>query len=173
MTDLRKAAEMALSVLETNRLTVFWETNKDGPLANYSPYLIRLDRNDRAIAALRAALNVGGIPEHERQAVCAEHYASENEKPVEQTKEWATIKEEFHEWWHEDGLAKSNPFYSFDPAYWAFEGWHACATRKPNAPKQPDSFNELVRKVREIYGDAIILINQDELNVIHVKERNK
>lgn len=162
MNDLRKAAEMALEALEF----------PFGSITRGSELGLIEEKHRNAITVLRAALNVG-IPEHERQAVCAEHYASKNEKPVEQTKEWATIKEEFHEWWHEDGLAKSNPFYSFDPAFWAFEGWHACATRKPNTPKQPDSFNELVRKVRETYGDAIILINQDELNVIHVKERSK
>ena len=41
---------------------------------------------------------------------------------------WDTIPKAFDEWWDSGELDDAaNPFNTGTPAYWAWEGWKACA----------------------------------------------
>ena len=35
------------------------------------------------------------------------------------------MSKEFDDWWNDNVFTKNNPYTNDNPAFWAWEGWHA------------------------------------------------
>jgi hypothetical protein len=60
------------------------------------------------------------------------------------------MNKEFNDWWDEDLLTEDNPFGHGTPAFWAWEGWCACAKSERNA-----TLDEIADKIGKMpFGDT-------------------
>lgn len=122
MTDLRKAAEDALKLLEHWAVTIEGEWGTARTLEE----LEKEGSLEEEILNLRAALE-----QEKKWNLIAEMHNVEQD---------SLVPKDFNDWWDADQLTQTNPFREDSPAYWAFEGWCARDVETKRLGKLCDDF---------------------------------